>query len=309
MDVEPAYLDLHARGELRRRAAHAVDGLACCDVCPRRCRVDRRRGRTGFCTTGRYARVSSSFAHFGEEDCLRGRQGSGTIFFAYCNLKCVFCQNHELSHLGEGHDTRPEHLADIMLRLQRQGCHNINLVTPTHVVPQILEALVVAADHGLTLPLVYNTGSYDSPETLDLLDGVVDIYMPDLKTMSAEASETYLNARDYPDVACAAVRRMHAQVGDLVTDADGIARRGLLVRHLVMPGRLDQTRGVLEFLAREISPDTFVNVMPQYRPAGDASEHPDLCRPITPDEFRQALRIAADVGLRRLDPRRQGRQA
>ena len=305
MEHEPAYLALHRSGELGRRAKRAHDMLASCEMCPRQCRAGRLDDRVGFCSTGRDARVSSCFAHVGEEDCLRGSHGSGTVFFAYCNLKCVFCQNYELSHLGDGRETRPEHVADTMLRLQRKGCHNINLVTPTHVVPQILEALVVAADSGLALPVVYNTGAYDSPETLDLLDGVVDIYMPDLKSMSAEASETYLNARDYPAVACAAIRRMHAQVGDLVIDADGIARRGVLVRHLVMPGRLDDTHAVLEFLAREISPDTFVNVMPQYRPAGDASEHAELGRPITPAEFRQALRIAADVGLRRLDPRRQ----
>ena len=304
MGSAPAYLALHERGELRERAERAVDRLVSCELCPRRCRVNRLEGQTGFCTTGRHARVSSCFAHFGEEDCLRGRQGSGTLFMAYCNLKCVFCQNYELSHGGEGREVHADHLAHMMLGLQREGCHNINMVTPTHVVPQILEALVLAADAGLTLPLVYNTGAYDAPGTLDLLDGVVDIYMPDFKYWSAEPSEQYLHARDYPDVARAALRRMHAQVGDLATDAQGIAQRGLLVRHLVMPYGLEETRAILTFLAEEISPHTFVNIMPQYRPVGDVAEFPDLCRPVTPSEFREALAIAREVGLDRLDRRR-----
>ena len=304
MEHEPAYLALHRSGELGRRAKRAHDMLASCEMCPRQCRAGRLDDRVGFCSTGRYARVSSCFAHVGEEDCLRGSRGSGTVFFAYCNLKCVFCQNYELSHGGQGREVSPQHLADMMLGLQGQGCHNINLVTPTHVVAQVLEALVVAADNGLSLPLVYNTGTYDAPATLDLLDGVVDIYMPDLKYDSPDLSERHLGARDYPEVARTAIRRMHAQVGDLQLDASGVATRGLLVRHLVMPGALDDTRRVLTFLAREISPHTFVNIMPQYHPAGDAAESPDLLRPLTPAEFRQALAIAHDVGLNRLDPRR-----
>ena len=304
MGFEPGYRALHASGELRRRAERAVEVLASCELCPRRCRVNRLEDQTGFCSTGRRARVSSHFAHFGEEDCLRGQHGSGTIFMAYCNLKCVFCQNYELSHGGEGREVEPEHLADMMLRLQREGCHNINIVTPTHVVPQVLEALVLAADDGLALPMVYNTGAYDAPGKLDLLDGVVDIYMPDFKYWSPDLSERHLHARDYPEVARAALCRMHAQVGDLVTDAAGIAERGLLVRHLVMPHGLEETRSILTFLAQEISPDTFVNIMPQYRPVGDVAEFPDLCRPITPGEFREALAIAREVGLCRLDRRR-----
>jgi putative pyruvate formate lyase activating enzyme len=293
---------LYESGELARRAKVAVEALADCTCCPRLCHADRQHDDSpkSYCRTGRQAIVSSAFPHHGEEDCLRGWAGSGTIFFSQCNLRCVFCQNWEISWEGHGRAVTAEQLAEGMLRLQEMGCHNINFVTPSHVVPQILEALVVAAKRGLHLPLVYNTGGYDRLETLCWLDGVVDIYMPDFKFWKPETAQELAKAADYPDVARAAIREMHGQVGDLVLDEHGLARRGLLVRHLVMPGGLDETREILRFLAKEVSPDTFVNVMPQYRPEGLASQYPSIARPLPRTEFQNALRIAKEEGLRRL---------
>ena len=241
--------------------------------------------------------MSSAFPHHGEEDCLRGWSGSGTIFLGNCNLRCVFCQNFDISWEAQGQPVTAEQLADQMLRLQELGCHNINFVTPSHVVPQILEALLVAAERGLRLPLVYNTGGYDRLETLRWLDGIVDIYMPDFKFWKPETAQELANAADYPDVARAAIKEMHRQVGDLVLDDRGLARRGLLVRHLVMPGGLDETREILRFLAREVSPDTFVNLMPQYRPEGLASRFPTIARPLSGSEFQAAVAIAREEGL------------
>lgn len=281
--------------------------MADCALCGRKCHADRTSAngpaRNSFCRTGRYARISSAFPHHGEEYCLRGSGGSGTIFFAHCNLRCVFCQNYELSWLGEGRDLKPEEIAGMMLHLQELGCHNINLVTPSHVVPQILEALVLAAQRGLRLPLVYNTGAYDSLHSLRLLDGVVDIYMPDFKFWAREVSSELAKAPDYCEVACQAIKEMHRQVGDLEIDQRGLARRGLLVRHLVMPNGLAGTRDVMRFLAREISPDTFVNIMPQYRPEGHADRFAQINRPISLDEFSQAMAIAHEEGLRRFNYR------
>ncbi|MGO8691857.1 MAG: radical SAM protein [Thermoguttaceae bacterium] len=298
----PGYLELLESGELARRAQAAVEALADCTVCPRRCHARRRDDDSSrsYCRTGRLAVVSSVFPHHGEEDCLRGWAGSGTIFFSNCNLRCVFCQNFDITWQGQGRPVTAEQLADHMLRLQELGCHNVNFVTPSHVVPQILEALAMAAERGLRLPLVYNTGGYDRVETLRWLDGVVDIYMPDFKFWNPETAREFAEAPDYPDVARAAIREMHRQVGNLVLDEQGLARRGLLVRHLVMPGGLDETREILRFLAREVSPDTFVNVMPQYRPAGLAGRHPALARPLPESEYGEALVVARGVGLRRL---------
>ena len=296
----PAYLELLQSGELARRACEAVGALANCTCCPRQCHADRREKDCprAYCHTGRLTVVSSVFPHQGEEDCLRGWAGSGTIFFSNCNLRCVFCQNFDISWQGHGWPAAAEQLAKQMLHLQELGCHNFNLVTPSHVVPQILEALVVAAEQGLRLPLVYNTGGYDRLETLRWLDGIVDIYMPDFKFWKPETAQELANAADYPDVARAAIKEMHRQVGDLVLDEHGLARRGLLVRHLVMPGGLDETREILGFLAREVSPQTFVNVMPQYRPEGLASRCPAIDRPLSPHEFRQAVDVAREEGLR-----------
>ncbi len=305
-DFEPAYLRLYRSGELARRVEAARRALTACDLCPRHCRVDRLHGRIGVCRTGRYARVASYFPHMGEEDCLRGWRGSGTIFFSWCNLRCVFCQNWEISQKGEGRDVAPERLAQMMLELQALGVHNINWVTPEHVVPQVLEGLLIAVAQGLRLPIVYNTSAYDSLHSLQLLDGVVDIYMPDFKFWTPELARRYLKARNYPDAARAAIKEMHRQVGPLKFDEHGLAKRGLLVRHLVMPGYLEETRRILRFLAQEISPDTYVNIMAQYYPSWQVNDHryPEINRRITPDEYRQAVEIAHEVGLWRLDRRR-----
>ncbi len=308
-DFEPAYMALHRSGELARRAQEAVASLRSCRVCPRDCDVNRLENQIGVCKTGRYAIVSSYFPHFGEEDCLRGWRGSGTIFFSMCNLRCVFCQNYEISQLGEGREVTPERLAAMMLELQEMGCHNINLVTPEHVVPQVLEALVIAVEAGLRLPIVYNTSAFDSMHSLRLLDGVVDIYMPDFKFWTPELARRYLKAKHYPEVARRVIKEMHRQVGPLKFDEYGLAKRGLLVRHLVMPGYLEETRAILRWLAEEVSPDTYVNIMAQYYPTWKVGPdaYAEINRPITPDEYQEALRIAQEVGLWRLDQRRPRR--
>lgn len=305
---EPAYAALQRTGALQRRAQTALARLKKCRMCPRECAADRDANQSATCHTGRYARVSSYFPHLGEEDCLRGREGSGTIFFSMCNLRCVYCQNYEVSQLGEGEEVQPKQLAAMMLELQAAGCHNINLVTPSHVVPQILEALAMAAACGLRLPLVYNTSAYDSLESLQLLDGVVDIYMPDFKLWNPELSLGYMRARDYPEVARRAIQEMHRQVGDLCFDEDGLAKRGLLVRHLVMPGQLADTQAIMRFLVNEVSPNTYVNLMRQYYPAGrvSATHYPEINRRLTDSEYREALRLAREAGVWRFDQRRPG---
>jgi putative pyruvate formate lyase activating enzyme len=298
----PAYTRL-TRSGLRDRAARAVSLLGDCRLCPRDCGVDRLSDRWSACKTGRHAVVSSCFPHFGEEDCLRGRHGSGTIFFAHCNLRCVFCQNYDISQGVRPEPASgipPEALAGLMLELQSRGCHNINFVTPEHVVPQILEALVPAVESGLSLPLVYNTSAYDSLESMELMSGVVDVYMPDFKLWSDERSGTWLKAADYPDTARAAIRAMHDQVGPLRLDANGLARRGVLVRHLMMPGCPDETESILRWLADELGPDTYVNLMDQYRPGGkvDGRRYPELNRGIDRAEYRRASELAQSLGLR-----------
>lgn len=296
----PGYLDLYRTGELERRAEEATTRLSHCAICAQVCKVNRLEGEIGVCRTGRLAVVSSCGQHYGEEDVLVGAGGSGTIFFANCNLACVFCQNYDISACGAGQETTSRHLADMMLNLQTRGCHNINLVSPSHVVPQILEALVLAAGDGLEVPLVYNTGGYDALPTLRLLDGIVDIYMPDFKFADDETGERLAGARRYSTVAKAAIREMHRQVGDLIIDGAGIAHRGLMVRHLVMPNHLEDTRKITEFIAKEISADTYVNIMGQYRPAHLAQRYPELARPLKRTEHHQAISIARDAGLHRL---------
>lgn len=302
---EPAYLELHRSGKLRRRAVAAVDRLKHCLVCPRDCGVDRLANKTAACHTGRYAQVSSYFPHFGEEDCLRGWRGSGTIFFSMCNLRCVFCQNYDISQVTKGPEVRPERLAAMMLELQDRGCHNINFVTPEHVVPEILEALPIAVNGGLRLPLVYNTSAYDSLDSLHLLEGVVDIYMPDFKFWDPALSLRYIKARDYAEAARRSIREMHRQTGPLLCDEDGLAVRGVLVRHLLMPGEIAGTESILQFLAEEISRDTYVNVMDQYRPAGRVSnrEFVEICRRISDSEYDHAMATARRVGLWRIEGR------
>ena len=272
-------------------------------VCPRGCGLDRLSDEKGICQTGAKAVISSYAPHFGEESPLVGGGGSGTIFFTHCNLLCLFCQNYEISHLGQGVETDAGQLAAMMVSLQRQGCHNINFVTPSHVLPQILSALPKAIEKGLTVPLVYNSSGYDSPETLKLLEGIVDIYMPDFKFWNKASGKRYAKASDYSEVAQEAILEMHRQVGDLVLDDEGLAVKGLLVRHLVMPGCLEETREILRFLAQEISVDTYVNVMDQYRPCGEAKQCPPIDRRLTNDEYQAALKMAKDAGLHRLDER------
>ena len=303
----PSYLGLDASA-LAERAARAVAELADCRICPRDCSVNRLENRWAACKTGRYAVVSSAFPHFGEEDCLRGWNGSGTIFFGHCNLRCVFCQNYDISQAikpGTAAGSPPAAIAAMMLQLQHAGCHNINFVTPEHVAPQVVEAVAVAVPRGLRLPIVYNTSAYDSLESLALLDGLVDIYMPDFKYWSARASKTYMQADNYPDAARAAIKEMHRQVGPLRFDDRGLATHGVLLRHLIMPNGLDETRAILGWVASELGTDTYINLMDQYYPAGkvDAAHDPEICRRVAPKEVMVARRIAVDLGLRRLDER------
>jgi len=300
-----AYLEAHRSGRLQENARKSMEWMKKCTLCPRLCGVNRLEGETGYCRTGRQAVLASYGPHFGEERPLVGRRGSGTIFFSHCNLFCIFCQNYDISHGGEGRPVTAETLADVMLALQDQGCHNINFVTPTHVIAPILEALSLAVGKGLTIPLVYNTGGYDRTSALKLLDGIVDIYMPDFKFWDPEVSKRLSDAPDYPERARKAVKEMHRQVGDLAMDAKGVAVRGLLVRHLVMPKGLAGTPSVLHFLATEISRSTYVNIMSQYHPCGGAVGQPDLGRRITSGEFEEALELARREGLERLDERHQ----
>jgi len=298
---KPGYLKLHQSGELKIRADAAYARLKSCELCPRRCRVNRLHGEKGFCRTGPRPIISSYNPHFGEEAPLVGRYGSGTIFFSNCNLGCVFCQNYDISHLSHGIEVSSEALAEMMLKLQMLGCHNINLVTPTHMVPFILAALAEAIEGGLNLPLVYNCGGYESVATLELLEGIVDIYMPDFKFADKQTAQEYARVPDYFEVASLALKEMHRQVGDLELDRNGIALRGLLVRHLVMPHDVAGTEKILSFIAEQISPDTYVNIMAQYRPCGQAQNYPEINRRITHKEYETALLIARKVGLRRLD--------
>jgi len=298
---QPSYRKLHEVGELARRAERARQHERSCDLCGRYCRVDRSTDRRGACRTGLLARVASHGPHHGEEDPLRGWRGSGTIFFSWCNLRCQYCQNHDISQAPSGGEVTSSRLAEIMLCLQTCGCHNINLVSPSHVVAEILEALAVACDGGLDIPLVYNTGGFDSPEALSLLDGVIDIYMPDMKYSRPDIARRLSKIGRYPGINRAAVIEMHRQVGDLVISDDGLAVRGLLVRHLVLPGGLAGTRKIVRFLVQEVSPHTYLNLMDQYRPAFHAADLPPLDRPTTPDEFEAAVKLARSAGLTRLD--------
>ena len=292
-----------SRTELWERVRRAEEMLKECTLCPRNCRVDRTSGEVGFCKTKDRPLVSSWGPHFGEERPLVGRFGSGTIFFSRCNLGCVFCQNWTISHAGEGDEISVESMARVMMDLQAMGCHNINLVTPTHQMPMILHSLALAAGSGLTVPIVYNCGGYESMEALTILDGIIDIYMPDFKYTDPEMSLRYSQAKDYPQAAKAAIREMHRQVGDLEIDERGIALHGLLIRHLVLPEGIAGTQEVVKFIAEEVSKKTYLNLMDQYYPCYKASEHPPLTRRITGREYAEAIRMALDAGLKRLDRR------
>jgi putative pyruvate formate lyase activating enzyme len=306
-DFLPAYLKTYEEGRLEDKVAQALGHLGpSCRVCPRLCKgVDRLANQLGVCKVGRHARVASAFPHFGEEDVLRGWRGSGTIFFSWCNLRCVFCQNFETSQLGQGQELDARGLARVMISLQKRGCHNINFVTPEHVAPQIVEALPHAIEMGLRLPLVYNTSSFDSMESLHVMEGLVDIYMPDFKLWDEEASRHYLAAVSYPSVAREAIAEMRRQVGDLQADEDGLALRGVLLRHLVMPGRLEDTRQIVGWLAA-LSRDSYLNLMDQYYPAWKVKTNPrfsDINRRVRRPEITQAYELARAAGLWRLDAR------
>jgi len=302
---EAAYIKSFEKGLLQKKIQAAYKILNSCTLCPRQCRVNRMSGETGRCKTAKQAWVSSYNPHFGEEAPLVGTHGSGTIFFTHCNLMCLFCQNFEISHEGYGQEVSDKQLAAMMVALQQQGCHNINFVTPSHVVPQILSALEIAIQQGLSVPLVYNSGGYDLPATLRLLEGVFDIYMPDFKFWDAEVAETACQAKDYPQIARRALREMHRQVGDLKIDENGIAQKGLLIRHLVLPDGLAGTREIMRFIAREISTNSYVNIMSQYRPCGRAAEIKGFSSLLSKVDFQTALREAAAEGITRLDqPRR-----
>jgi len=294
-----SYIELYERGILKKREEELNKLLEKCHLCPRKCLVNRLQDEKGFCEAGRRVVVSSCNLHFGEEPPISGYRGSGTIFFTHCNLRCCFCQNYPISQLGNGQEVEISELAKMMVKLQKLGAHNINFVTPTHFVSQIVEALELAVREGLNIPLVYNSGGYDSVETLKLLDGIVDIYMPDAKYSNSQSARTYSRAADYFEVNKKALLEMHRQVGDLKMDREGIAKRGLLIRHLVMPEDIVGSGRVLEFIAKNISKNTYMSIMAQYHPAHLAFEFPELSRRISKTEYDAALKMADKLGLER----------
>ncbi len=300
-DSQAAYLVLYESGELGLRKERLFSLLEECSLCPRVCRVNRLKGELGFCGTGRMASVASYGPHFGEEFPLVGRHGSGTVFFTGCNLGCIFCQNYDISHQGRGEEVDPGTLSSIFLEIKRLGCHNLNLVTPTHVIPQVIEALELAAGRGFNLPLVYNCGGYESKEVLEILDGIIDIYMPDIKFMDDRIAREITGAPSYGTHVRESVREMHRQAGDLVTSISGIARKGLIVRHLLLPEGISGTKEVVEFLANEISIHTYLNIMDQYHPCYRAREYPGLERRILERELDYAVDLAKRRGFTRLD--------
>ncbi len=307
-DFEPAYMRTLREGLLQEKVDAARQELADCRACPRDCGVDRLHDERGICHTGRHAFVASAFPHLGEEDCLRGRRGSGTIFFSYCNLKCVFCQNWDISSKGAGREATAAEIADLMLQLQEARCHNINFVTPEHVAPQVVEAIALAVPRGLSLPIVYNTSAYDAIASLRLMDGLIDIYMPDFKVWKPETARRLLRAADYPAVARAALAEMHRQVGVLRFGRDGLARRGVLVRHLVMPGLIDESAAIFRWLHDEMSPDTYINIMGQYRPnhrVPQNDRYAGIDRRPRGDELVAAFDAARGAGLWRVDKRQR----
>ncbi len=302
-DFEPAYLGLHKRGELKDRAEKLWNIMESCQLCPRSCGVNRLKGMTGFCRApGKTLVISSFHPHFGEERPLVGVGGSGTIFFSHCNLRCVFCQNWEISHLGRGSKRTVEDLARMMLRLQEMGCHNINVVTPTHYSPFILKAIDLAASMGLRLPIVYNTSGWERVEILEILDGIVDIYLPDFKYWDSKMASKYSSgAETYPELTRMAILEMNRQVGVAKPDEDGIIRRGLMIRHLVMPNDVAGSERVMEWIAENLPKDTYVNIMAQYNPLYKAFDYPELSRRITREEYEKVVRRAKEVGLTNLD--------
>jgi putative pyruvate formate lyase activating enzyme len=295
----PSYLNF-GKKELEKRVEKLFKILENCEICPRKCHVDRLKGEKGYCQLGYLPMVSAYHPHFGEETPLVGRYGSGTIFMTSCNLSCVYCQNYEISQLRIGEEVSFERLAEMMIELQNLGCHNINFVTPTPQVPAILKSLEIAIEKGLKIPLVYNTSSYDSLNVLKLLDGIIDIYLPDARYSDNKIALKYSNAPNYFEIMKAAIKEMHRQVGDLIVNEEGIAIRGLIIRHLVLPNGLAGSEKIFEFIAKEISKNTFINIMDQYWPAYKAHQYPELSRRITKEEFQEVINLAKKFGLKRL---------
>ncbi|ACK42503.1 Radical SAM domain protein [Dictyoglomus turgidum DSM 6724] len=296
----PSYITLYKSGELKKRVNFLKEILKNCTLCPRKCMVNRERGELGYCKAPYKPVISSYFPHFGEEKILVGKNGSGTIFFTFCNLGCVFCQNYTISHLGVGEEMSTEDLAYIMIYLQNLGCHNINLVTPTHFISQIIEALLKAIEFGLKIPIVYNTSGYESLETLKLLDGIVDIYMPDIKFYYPETAKKFANAEDYPEVTKSALKEMYRQVGNLILNEENIALKGLIIRHLLMPNHISELREWLIFIKKELSTEVFINIMEQYRPLYMAYKYPEINRTINYKEYQEAISIAKNLGFKNL---------
>ncbi len=293
----PAYLESYHQGKLSETSRIVSRMLGSCSICPRKCKVNRLRNEKGFCKTGLKPKVCSFMPHHGEEPPISGIQGSGTIFFSYCNMRCLYCQNYAFSQLGEGREVEIEELADFMLQLEGMGCHNINLVTPTHVLPQILQALCLAIPRGLKIPLVYNTGGYELPEIIKLLDGIIDVYLADARYADNDIAIKYSAAPDYPKFNQESLRQMHRQVGVAKMDNQGIIKRGLIVRHLVMPGNISGTAKIMQFIARELSPDTYVSLMSQYFPCYQAEGIPEIARRITDQEYAAACEAMQECGL------------
>jgi len=301
MKFKASYLELLESGELEKRIEKLYQILESCQLCPRKCRVNRLKGQKGVCRTGKNLMVASYHPHFGEEEVLVGSHGSGTIFLSYCSLRCLYCQNYEISHLGIGREYSEVQVAQMMLDLQGRGCHNINFVTPTHFAGQLVKAVKIAAQEGLNLPIVWNCGGYENFEIIKLLEGIVDIYMPDMKCGDNEPGKKYSRPPipDYWDQNREAVKEMHRQVGDLKVDERGIAKRGLLIRHLVLPDDIAKSENILKFIAKEISKNSYVNIMSQYYPSGEAFKFPELNRPVSEKEFLKVIQIAKKLGLTR----------
>ncbi|MBN1187298.1 MAG: hypothetical protein JXB49_33780 [Bacteroidales bacterium] len=304
MEHEAVYLDTYKKGLLDKKIANLYERMKNCDICPRKCSINRFESDKGICRTGTDAIVASHHPHFGEEEPLVDGQGSGTIFFSYCNLLCAFCQNYDISHEGTGKKTTTDELAGMMLELQEMGCHNINLVTPTHVIPMVLKSLKTAIEGGLKIPLVYNSSAYDSVETLKELEGIIDIYMPDFKFWEPEISFITCKVCDYPAAARNAIKEMHRQVGDLQINKQGLAYKGMIIRHLVLPNILTDTEKILDFIQKEISKKSYINIMPQYYPAGEADKIDKISRRLLKAEFDEAIHLALRRGLTRLDNRK-----
>ena len=293
----PSYLKAYQEGSLQKKAESLYKRLGSCDICPRLCKVDRLNNQLGFCKTGKKAKVYSYFCHHGEEPGISGVKGSGTIFFSNCNLRCVYCQNYEFSQSDKGKETGEEEIASFMLELQQEACHNINFVTPTHNIPQILKAIVLAVDKGLKIPLVYNSSGYDSTETLRLLEGIFDIYLPDARYADSQTALRLSQAKDYPAINQAALKEMHRQVGNARFGPDEIIEKGLLIRHLVLPNKLSGTEEIMSFIARELGTDTYISLMSQYFPCHKAKDYPELTRRLTREEYQEAMDIMHSHGL------------